>query len=54
MVDYKNSIVYKIISKNTDKIYIGSTTQNLKKRLSKHIYESKNPHDLKLQNVLFL
>jgi len=30
--------IYKIICFDTNKIYIGSTTQNLKSRLSQHIY----------------
>jgi hypothetical protein len=33
---FKNGYVYKIFSKNTDKIYIGSTVQSLKKRLYEH------------------
>ena len=35
-MDYQNGRIYKIISDATDKIYIGSTTQPLSKRLSKH------------------
>jgi hypothetical protein len=35
-MDYKNGRIYKIISDETDKIYIGSTTQPLSKRLSVH------------------
>jgi len=34
--------IYKIISPNTDKIYIGSTTQTLHKRMQKHIGDLKN------------
>lgn len=36
MVNYKNGKIYKIISSNTEDIYIGSTTLALSKRLSKH------------------
>jgi len=35
-MDYQNGRIYKIISDMTDKIYIGSTTQPLSKRLSVH------------------
>lgn len=41
MPNYKNGCVYKIISKNSDKIYIGSTTQDLNQRLKEHISDSK-------------
>ena len=36
MVNYKNSKIYVIRSYQTDKVYIGSTTQPLSKRLQKH------------------
>lgn len=36
MPDYKNGKIYKLTSKNTDKIYIGSTVNSLSKRLSCH------------------
>ena len=36
MPDYSQGKIYKIISKNTDKIYIGGTTNKLSKRLSNH------------------
>ena len=35
-MDYKNGKIYTIRSDSTDKYYIGSTTQPLSKRLSKH------------------
>ena len=35
-MDYKNGKIYTIRSHQTDKFYIGSTTQPLSKRLSKH------------------
>jgi hypothetical protein len=34
-----NGKIYKIISPNTDKIYIGSTIQTLQRRMTKHISE---------------
>jgi hypothetical protein len=36
MVDYSKGKIYKIVCNTTDEIYIGSTTQPLYKRLSKH------------------
>jgi len=36
MSDYKNGKIYKIVSKHSDLIYIGSTIQTLKNRLYKH------------------
>lgn len=41
MPDYKKGCIYKIISSNTDKIYIGSTTTKLESRLSEHKYDYK-------------
>jgi len=41
MPDYKNGCVYKIISGSTDKIYIGSTTSKLERRLAEHRYDYK-------------
>ncbi len=38
---YNHSKIYKICSKLTDKIYIGSTTQTLSQRLSEHISHYK-------------
>lgn len=38
---YKKAYIYKIISNNTDKIYIGSTSNKLCKRLAKHKYSYK-------------
>ena len=35
-MDYKNGKIYKIVSDNTDKIYIGSTCSPLAKRLYEH------------------
>ena len=36
MIDYKNGKIYQIVSEQTDKVYIGSTTQKLCKRMSDH------------------
>jgi len=38
MVNYENSIIYKIYGKNHDMVYYGSTTRELSKRKSAHIY----------------
>jgi hypothetical protein len=35
-MDYKNGKIYSLRSPHTDKVYVGSTTQPLFKRLSKH------------------
>ena len=39
--DYSKGKIYKLVSKHTDKFYIGSTTQALKYRLSKHYSDYK-------------
>lgn len=41
-IDYSKSVIYSIRSHQTDKIYIGSTTQSLSKRIYKHrsVYDS--------------
>jgi hypothetical protein len=39
--NFKIGRVYKITSQNTDKIYIGSTTKNLKRRLQGHLANYK-------------
>ena len=36
MVNYNNSKIYKLVSFQTDKIYVGSTTQSLTTRKSEH------------------
>lgn len=36
MPNYQNGKIYKLISDQSDKIYIGSTTQSLSRRLAKH------------------
>ena len=38
-INYNNSRIYKIVSPSTDKIYIGSTTQILCKRIAKHLID---------------
>ena len=42
-MSYQNGKIYAIRSPNTDKIYIGSTTQSLKKRLWNHKNDNYNP-----------
>ncbi len=45
MVNYSNSKVYKLVNAIDNKIYIGSTSQPLCRRLSKHKSDAKkNPH----------
>jgi Uri superfamily endonuclease len=40
-MDYKNGKIYKLYSPSKNIIYIGSTTQSLSKRLSKHLSDYK-------------
>jgi len=49
---YNNSKIYKICSNLTDKFYIGSTTQTLAQRLSKHTNNYK--HYLKNNNTHYM
>ena len=43
MPDYSNAKIYKLVSDNTDMIYIGSTVRSLKERLLEHKhYFNKN------------
>jgi len=41
MPDYQKGQIYKLVSNHTDNIYIGSTTQPLRKRLGGHISSYK-------------
>ena len=49
MPDYQNSKIYRLWSVDTDKIYIGSTTQKLCNRLAKH----KSSHNSCCSKTLF-
>lgn len=50
--DYSTSKIYKIVSDQTDKVYIGSTTKKyLKQRLSGHIADFKRWQDGKRDNI---
>jgi predicted GIY-YIG superfamily endonuclease len=42
MVNYQNGKIYKIIFSNTDDLYVGSTCQPLKDRLSQHKRQKDN------------
>lgn len=42
MKDYSKTKIYKIVSKQTDEIYVGSTIQTLSARMSKHRSDFKN------------
>jgi len=44
MGDYKNGKIYAIKSPQTDKIYIGSTTQSLNRRWHNHRNDNYNPN----------
>lgn len=41
MTDYSRGKIYKLVSKDTDEIYIGSTCKTLKRRLAGHIAHYK-------------
>lgn len=44
--------IYKLVSTNTPKVYIGSTSESLRTRLTKHKYHAKKNH-LKSTHELF-
>jgi len=54
MENYSNAKIYKIISKNTKKIYIGSTSKTLKHRLSTHIKDFKRNHYCSSRELILL
>jgi hypothetical protein len=41
-MDYKNGMIYKLVSNHTDKVYVGSTTRPLRKRKWDHKNSYKN------------
>ena len=52
MSNYKNGKIYKIISKNTDMIYIGSTTKvKLTTRLSEHRHSFNHNGSMSSRNM---
>ena len=52
MVNYSNGKIYKIVSNNTDKIYIGSTTVKLAVRKARHIQSIKEGCDMSSKHIL--
>jgi len=50
MVNYQNSKIYKIINKNNEIIYIGSTTQRLSQRFQKHHHKAPNNKIILIEN----
>jgi hypothetical protein len=50
---YQKGKIYKLISDETDKIYIGSTCNPLNKRLSQHKFDYKNPEKMKTIKNIF-
>lgn len=54
MENYSNSKIYKIISKNTKKIYIGSTVRTLKHRLCMHIKDFKHNNYCSSKELILL
>ncbi len=55
MVNYKHGKIYKIVFNNTDKFYIGSTTNTLSRRKSGHLgkYKSYDPKKTKHRTSIF-
>lgn len=50
--NYQNSVIYKLVNSIDDNIYIGSTTANVKKRISSHRSSSKrNPMRLVYKHI---
>ena len=54
MSEYENGKVYKIVSPHTDKCYVGSTCQELKTRLSKHINDFKRDSYVTSKHIIKL
>jgi len=52
MSKYQNGKIYKITSKNTEKVYVGSTCQELKTRLDGHIQNFKEDSGTSSKHVL--
>ncbi len=52
MVNYQNGKIYKIVNDELNLTYFGSTTQDLKKRLSSH-YHDINTHKNITSKILF-
>ena len=51
-MNYKKSKIYKLVSSQTDKIYIGSTTKTLAQRLAHHKYDYKINHQISSKDLL--
>ena len=52
MPNYKNGKVYKIVCNTTGKIYIGSTTQLLCRRLAEHVNDNKRGKGITSKEIL--
>jgi len=52
MPNYQNAKIYKVWSPVQNLVYYGSTTQGLKERLSKHLYNYKQKTNIASQLVL--
>ena len=51
-MNYKKSKIYKLVSSQTDKIYIGSTTKTLAQRLAGHKYHCKNNKQISAKELV--
>jgi len=54
MLDYSKSRIYKIVSDQIDKIYIGSTVEPLSKRMTKHRSDYRRWKNGKYHYITFL
>ena len=50
MINYQNGKIYKIINENNDIVYIGSTTQPLSHRYTKHKHKAPNHKIILIEN----
>ena len=50
MVNYQNGKIYKIINESNDIVYIGSTTQPLSHRYTKHKHKAPNHKIILIEN----
>ena len=49
---YQNAKIYKIVTENSNQIYIGSTTESLKRRLQKHECAYRNQNGDGSSNII--
>ena len=50
VVNYNNGKIYKIINENSETVYIGSTTQVLCQRYTRHHHKAQNHKIILIEN----